>query len=99
MLAERLKALREAKKLTQKELGDIIGVTRNSVLSYELGAALPSTRHLTELAHLFHCSTDYLLGIDGKNTIDATGLSPQDVALVVSFVNRLRELSEGQSIE
>ncbi len=63
VFGERLRALRERKELTQKELGDILGGLAESTLSsYESGKRQPSFNTLKKIANYFHCSTDYLLG-------------------------------------
>ena len=58
----RLKALREKKGLTQRELADLLKVTPKAVSFYELGEREPSFSALTYLADFFNVSTDYLLG-------------------------------------
>lgn len=40
-MKNRLKQIRKNYKLTQKELGDICGKSRNAITSYELGAVIP----------------------------------------------------------
>lgn len=62
MFAERLKSLRSAKKMTQKDLGALLHVSHQAVGKYERGEALPSPEILSKLAEIFDTSTDYLLG-------------------------------------
>lgn len=62
MLGPRLKALRKAKDLTQKELADKISVTHVSISGYENGNRTPDTETLQALADFFDVTTDYLLG-------------------------------------
>lgn len=60
---ERLRFLREEKGVTQKDLGNIIGVSARMVSFYESGAHFPRDEHaLIRLAAYFEVSTDYLLG-------------------------------------
>lgn len=42
------RALREAAGLTQQELADIVGVTRNTISSYELGTRTPQAGRARE---------------------------------------------------
>uniref|UniRef100_UPI0018C54C0E helix-turn-helix domain-containing protein n=1 Tax=Pectinatus frisingensis TaxID=865 RepID=UPI0018C54C0E len=59
-IGERLKRLRENKKMSQDEVANIIGIDRTSYLKYEKGINKP-TRNLEKLSVLFNVSTDYLL--------------------------------------
>lgn len=60
--ASRVKSLREANGLSQDALGQIIGVKRYSIYTYEKGKNYPDVPHLIALADYFKVSTDYLLG-------------------------------------
>lgn len=61
LFSERLRELRKNKNLSQKDLGDIIGVAANSISQYESGVREPSVEILNKLADLFNVSIDYLL--------------------------------------
>ena len=90
MIAERLKALREAKSFTQADLAKKLGITRSSVNAWELGISIPSTQYIVELAFLFGVSTDYLLGVDSSATINVSGLMEDDIQIVYQLVNHLQ---------
>lgn len=67
-LQNRLRALRNEKKMTQAELGKAINVSNVSISGYENGIRFPDTETLEKLATFFDVSTDYLLGrSDEKN--------------------------------
>jgi len=59
---DRLKELRKQKNLSQKALGEIIGLSRRGVQNYELGTNKPTSDVLSKLADYFDVSVDYLLG-------------------------------------
>lgn len=59
---ERLAALRKEKGISQADLGEILGVTRWSVLNYEAGKNRPDYERLIALADYFEVSLDYLTG-------------------------------------
>ncbi len=90
MIAEKIKKLREARLWSQAELARRVGVTRNGVNSWEQGLSMPSPACLVELARVFSVSTDYLLGIEGLNSINVTGLEVQDIAMLTQMADRLR---------
>ena len=58
----RLKELRESKRLTQKEVAEIIGYSEISYARYEKGEREPDIRTLCKLADHFKVSVDYLIG-------------------------------------
>lgn len=62
MLGERIKKLRQQKKLTQGQLGEKVNVTKVSISGYENGNRTPDTETLQKLADVLETSTDYLLG-------------------------------------
>ena len=87
---DRLRKLRKARKLTQKELASLIGV-KNSVISfYEVGDRTPSLEALIKLSKALRISTDVLLGIEQKETIDVSGLSENDKQYIQYLIDRLR---------
>ena len=85
-----LKRLRIQEGLTQQQLANQIGVTKSVVSYYELQERHPSPEVLIKLAAVFHVSTDYLLGIDKKESIDLSGLDDEDIMIVKSLVSSLR---------
>ncbi len=59
--AERLYALRREKGLSQEELAEVVGVTRQAVQKWESGASRPDMDNLTALARYFGVTLDYLI--------------------------------------
>lgn len=78
----RLKELRTQAGLTQLQLAQRMGITKSVVSFYELQERTPSPDVLVKLAGIFRVSTDYLLGLDKRETIDISGLSKEDVAIM-----------------
>lgn len=70
IFAERIRELRIERGLTQEEVGEIIGVKRYSVYSYEKGRACPEMRSLVALAEYFDVSMDYLAGRTDKREVN-----------------------------
>lgn len=60
-LATRLKSLREEHKMTQRQVGDAICVSRSTVSGYETKGRQPSHEKLIILTELFNVSMDYLI--------------------------------------
>ncbi|MBQ8300401.1 MAG: helix-turn-helix transcriptional regulator [Clostridia bacterium] len=89
-LAEKIKQLREQAGMTQSELARTLNLTRSSVNGWEMGLSLPSTSVIVELAKVFSVSTDYLLGIDKQATLNISGLSEKEVAVLSDLIRCFR---------
>lgn len=64
MIVLKIRELRKAKKMTMKELGEVLGVAESTVSLYELGKREPDFETLRKIADYFNVSLDYLLGRD-----------------------------------
>ena len=62
MLPKALKLLRTNRKMSQRELADIIGVSQQTIGSWEVGRTSPDPDMINKLAQYFNVPTDYLLG-------------------------------------
>ena len=62
----RLKELRLANGLTQKELAKAIEVGRTTISEYESGKIVPKHEGLLKLANYFNVSVDYLTGVSDE---------------------------------
>ncbi|MBR4888306.1 MAG: helix-turn-helix transcriptional regulator [Clostridia bacterium] len=86
----RLRQLRKEKKLTQRQLAEMVGLRHSVVSFYEIGERSPSPEIIKKLASSLHVSSDYLLGIDRGETVDLFGLDEEDKHLVRTMVETLR---------
>jgi len=68
--SERLKELRNERKLKQQELADICGVKIRTLQDYEYGKCYPTALGLVFLAEYFDVSLDYLMGRTDKREIN-----------------------------
>lgn len=59
---ERLKRLRERKRIKRCVLSELCGLNRNTIKRYEQGTQKPSMDALISIADYFDVSVDYLLG-------------------------------------
>lgn len=64
MLGTEIKNARKRKGLTQKELGDLIGVSKSSINYFEKDGRNPTLDHLLKLSKALNLPVDLLLGID-----------------------------------
>lgn len=92
MIAEKIKQLREENNLTQSALAKKLNVTRSSVNAWEMGISIPSTALLVELAKLFQVSTDYLLGLEHKATLDISSLNDEETLILYNLIQYFKSL-------
>jgi methanogenic corrinoid protein MtbC1 len=67
--ATRLKELRMAAELRQKDVADALGVAQTTIANYEQGARFPDEKHLRRIADHFNVSLDYLMGRSDVNLL------------------------------
>jgi len=90
-LYERIQQLRKARGMSQEEMGERVGVSRQAVSKWESGQSVPDVEHIVALAELFGVTTDYLLtGTGGAANVNV----PQKVdmrifALIGTMLNML----------
>ena len=77
-----LKQLRKSHNLTQKELGQRIGLSKAVVSKYENCMGYPTFDMLIQIANYFGVTTDYLLGVERNKTIDVSSLSETQIETV-----------------
>src|SRR5690625_1180144 len=62
MFSKRLKQLRKQENLTQQEMADFLGITRQGYAKYENNQSESDHDTIKKLACFFNVSTDFLLG-------------------------------------
>lgn len=62
MLGDRIKNERLTRKMSQSKLAAILHVTQGAISQWENDLTRPDVELLAEIALLFNCSVDYLLG-------------------------------------
>ena len=60
-LSEKIVQLRKSQGLSQEELAERLGLSRQAVSRWESGTALPDAGNLLQLSRLFDVTADYLL--------------------------------------
>ena len=85
----RLKELRQEKKLTQQELADEIGVTKRTYIDWEKGERQIKPEKAQQLADYFGVSVGYLLGyIDDSEIYDDEIVTEPEEGLVLAYSNK-----------
>ncbi|HCU55899.1 MAG TPA: hypothetical protein DIC18_01030 [Clostridiales bacterium] len=63
MYGERIRELRKERNMSQKQLGEAIGVDFRTVSFWETERYEPSISQIIKLCKLFQVESDYLLGL------------------------------------
>lgn len=77
---------RKKNKLTQKQVGDYLSVSAATISRYETEEMQPDPETLKKLAILYHCSVDYLLGIENSNSFENV-FSASEIELLLRYRN------------
>ncbi|GAA6385781.1 hypothetical protein I310019A7_17720 [Lawsonibacter asaccharolyticus] len=85
-LAPRLRQLRLEKHLRQDQVAALIGIDKSTVSAYENDLRQPSCEILVRFANLYRVSVDFLLGRNEDQTLDVSGLTGAEIALVRNLV-------------
>ena len=89
MLNQRIKGLRNGLNISQVDLGKKLGVTKQCISNWENDNIQPSIDMLIKISKFLGVSTDYLLGIDSKKTLDVSMLSDDQashIRLIISDI-------------
>lgn len=90
---EKIAKQRKELNYTQEQLGEILGVSRQSISKWESDIAYPETDKLVKMGKLFDCSMDYLLN---DEITDKTGVQTKEA---VSVVEQIRNAFKKQCRE
>lgn len=91
MLNKNIKNLRLSRNISQVELARRLNVSKQSVSNWENDNIQPSIEMLVKIANCLDVSTDYLLGLSTKKTLDVDGLTDVQIAHIQQIINDLRE--------
>ena len=78
---ERLKKLRQNKKMSQEELGLIFNppLAQSTIGTYERGVSEPTYSNLVIIAKHFNTTTDYLLGLSNQAGLETQKENPKEL--------------------
>ena len=88
ILSEKVLKLRKQSGMSQEDLAEKLGVSRQAVSRWEVGAAQPDASNILQLSKLFNVSTDYLLN-DGY---ESEGYIPRSMNREQKDPNRIKKI-------
>lgn len=77
--------------MTQQQLAERLGVAKSVVSYYESGDRFPSYDVLIRMSAIFNTSTDYLLGVQMRQSVDVSGLTEEEVDVISSMIELLKK--------
>ncbi|MCI8363923.1 MAG: helix-turn-helix transcriptional regulator [Eubacterium sp.] len=89
-MGERLKSLRQARRLTLKQVSELVGVSVSVLSAYEVEDRHPSYHILLKLATLYDVSCDYLIGKDKMRTLNVNGLSEREINSLAEIIDIMK---------
>lgn len=95
----KLKALRQERGITQKQLADSMGLVTASISSYETGGNYPSAEVIIKLCKFFNVSSDYMLGLNDTRKFNMTDLTDEQYQTITSLITQFRRLNSIIDIE
>lgn len=87
MLGEKLMRLRRKQGLSQQEVADLLGVTRQTISNWECGQGSPALDKAAELARLYHLGLDDLVA-DEVEVVMASESAPKDLHVARTLVGK-----------
>lgn len=97
LFCQRLKELRQSKKINQTELGQEVGLSMQAVSDIENGRRTTTIDKIIAFADYFNVTLDYLVGrSDDKNTNKGNSNLPEEL---VNNFELLNDVSKGKLIE
>ncbi|TYP56803.1 helix-turn-helix domain-containing protein [Thermosediminibacter litoriperuensis] len=97
MIGERIKSLREERKITQQELAQYLGVSQKTISNYEKGERSPDPETLKKIADYFDVTVDYLLG--RSNHRQLTRKDERDIEKIIEETRQRIENTEGLMLD
>lgn len=89
----RIKDLRTKRGLSQKDLADMLGISKSVMSSYENSIHLPPYDILIRIANIFSVSCDYLLGNTDNKVLTTKGLTDIQIESIEAIIFELKELN------
>lgn len=96
MFYERIKELRLSLGINQVQFAKKLNVTKQCVSNWENANLQPSIDMLIRIAQTFSVSTDYLLGLNDKPTLNAEGLTSEQILHLRAIIDDIRKKTDDQ---
>lgn len=99
---ENLQKLRKERGISQEQLAEQLGVTRQSVSKWESGASYPEMDKIVAICNIFHCDMDVLINKDiteERDKKDASKIVKVGFKNIADYIKKTIYLFEHQSFK
>lgn len=86
-ISDRIQFLRKAKGITQEELADAVGVSRQAVSKWEAEQSMPDLERVVAMAEYFDVTTDYILRGTEPVKDEPRSLNARTAAVMATALN------------
>ena len=88
-ISDRIQSLRKAKGITQEQLADAVGVSRQAVSKWEAEQSVPDLERVVAMAEYFDVTTDYILrGIEpAPKKVSGSRVSPRTMCIIATALD------------
>ena len=88
-ISDRIQSLRKAKGITQEQLADAVGVSRQAVSKWEAEQSVPDLERVVAMAEYFDVTTDYILrGIEpAPKKGSGSRVSPRTMCIIATALD------------
>ena len=95
-----IKNLRKERKITQKKLGEMLGVSEGTVSKYEANVSLPPFETMRSIASIFNVSMDTLCGTEHQGTLSIHGLTETQTETLKDLIDayRVKNTQKGRQL-
>lgn len=99
IIGERIKSERTICEMSQQELSKKIGKSVSTISGYEIGDRLPPIEILHQLADIFECSTDYLVGRSPNRDYRIEAIELKGEKYYIGILNSAKHLTKEEKIK
>lgn len=94
-MIKNLAKIRKEFAKTQKDMAEILNISKPTYNHYESGRYEPSLETMVKLADYFNCSVDYLLGHQAKNVLYLDSYTPTKIEII----EELKDLTDDEAYQ
>lgn len=91
MLGENIRRCRKLRGLSQVELANMLGVSKQSICNWENNNIMPSIEMLVRVAKVFSVRTDFLLDLEPQDSLDVSALSREETTHFKLLIEDLKK--------
>lgn len=93
IVAERLKALKIASNMTQKQVAEKLNIASSTYSKYELGEHTPGLELLLKISQLYDISIEYLAGYSDQEVVYIGNLNEKQKKLLFSMMDYFKTVN------